>query len=177
MQTVFPSFVRLQIFLLLVVLSIPTLSAFASEDSEIGDATTYMLAGYPVELHDRVENPHDYEASASIEFVFENISGDNYWESKEHVGTASPMKNFVTHQSYFIEHPGKFYIHMKYEIDGKTAKNPNTLEFIVFEEESKAVTNGCYPDHQIIVKPDYSEAVCVFDGSVAKLVMRGWIAD
>ena len=150
--------------------------AYAFED-DVVDGTSYNQVGQVISLHDRVVNPNNYTASASIEFVFTNVEGDNYWESKKKTVEAGPNQTFVTHNDYFIQNVGKFYIHMVYDIDGVITKNPNPTEFIIFEEYSKAALNGCKPQHELIVKPDYSLAVCVFEDSVKELSQRGWVTD
>ncbi len=121
-----------------------------------------------------ITNPYDYSATASIEFVFEDIDSGNYWYAKKHTDQLEANSTFGTHQSYFIKNTGKFYIHVIYEIDGKVTKDPHTTEFVIFDEYSKAALNGCSPNHKLIVKPDYSKAVCIFDESVDKLNQRGW---
>jgi hypothetical protein len=141
------------------------------------DSTSYNKVGNELQIHTGVENPNDYPASASIEFVFVNVEGDNFWDNKKHTGEADAKSNFVTHQKYFLQNPGRFYINMIYEIDGKQAKNPEYSEFIIYEEDSKASLNGCRPSQKIVVRPDYSQAVCVFADSVEKLGQRGWIVD
>jgi hypothetical protein len=141
------------------------------------DSTGYEKVGTVMTLDTRVENPYDYPAPASIEFVFVNVDGNNYWENKKHTGEADANSNFVAHQKYFIQNVGRFYIDMIYEVDGKVTKEPDSTEIIVFAEDSKATLNGCGPDFQIVIKPDYSKAVCVFDKSVETLSQRGWVTD
>jgi hypothetical protein len=152
--------------------------SFALEsDTQDKDSTAYNKVGNEIQLGTSVENPNDYPVSASIEFVFENIEGDNYWDNKKHTGEADAKSSFVTHQKYFFQNAGRFYINMVYEIDGKQAKNTESTEFIIYEEDSKASLNGCEPAKKIVVRPDYSKAVCVFANSVEKLGQRGWIVD
>ncbi len=167
-------------YLLLIMLAV-SLSlipqVFAMEVDSIVDGTGYNLVGQVIQIHDRVSNPHDYAASASIEFVFKNFEGNNHWESKMSIGEAGPNKDFVAHQDYFVQDVGRFYIDMIYDMDGTITQNPNPLEFIILDEQSKAATNGCGADHELIVKPDYSLAVCVFNNSVEELFQRGWVTD
>ena len=47
---------------------------------------------------------------------------------------------------------------------------------IVYGGDSKASLNGGGPDMKIVIKPDYSKAVCVFD-YVEKFGQRGWVTD
>ena len=164
-------------FLFLLLLAVAPIQFAFGDDIQKVDGPLYAIAGTAVELHDRVTNPHDYEISASIEFVFENVYGNNHWDDKKHTGMAAPEKNFVAHQAYFLAHPGKFYSHTHYGIDGVITENPYPAKFIVIEKESKAVVNGCSDSHEVVVKPDYSEAVCVFDGTASKLALRGWLVD
>ncbi len=148
-----------------------------SDRPKDNDGTGYVETGSVITMNERVSNPHNYEVSASIEYVFENLEGNNHWENKKHTGTVSANGAYGTHQKYFMQTPGKFYIHMVYEIDGKVTKDPNPREFIVVEEYSDAATNGCNPDREIIVRSNYSQAVCVFPESIEKLVQRGWVSD
>ena len=148
-----------------------------SDRSEDDDGTGYSEVGTVVSLNTRVQNPHDYQVDASIEYVFENVEGDNFWENKKHTGTASANGAYGTHQKYFMQNPGKFYIHMIYSLNGEITQDSGTHEFIVFEKYSDAALNGCFPDREIIGKPDYSLAVYVFPESVDKLIQRGWVGD
>lgn len=154
------------------------LQAHGSEgSSNDGDGTVFAKAGDVITLSESVKNPNNYPVQASIEFVFENKVGDNFWENKKHTGEAGANKNYGTHQAFFVQHVGRFYIHTIYEIDGKITERDVPTEFIVFEEYSKATLNGCGAKYEIVVKPDYSKAVCVFDDSVEKLAQRGWVTD
>lgn len=141
------------------------------------DSTGYVKAGSVITMNEHVSNPHNYEVSASIEYVFENINGNNHLENKKHVGVASANGSYGVSQKYVMQNPGKFNIHMVYSIDGKITEDPNPREFVVVERYSDAAANGCSPDHEIIVKSDYSQTVCVFPESVKKLVQRGWVSD
>ena len=147
-----------------------------AETSDGSYATSFSQVGYPVTLSSFVTNPTNQTVNAAIEYVFENIDGDNYWDAKLHSGTASAFKDFGTHQSFFIDDVGRFFISNVSKIEGTIVETGKT-QFIVFEEYSDAALNGCTADHELVVKPDYSQAVCVFDESVIKLVQRGWIAN
>lgn len=146
-----------------------------AEHHEDKHGTSYGQVENPVTIHTSVNNPTNQTVHASIEFVFENIEGANYWDTKLHTGEAAAHKDYGTHQSYFIDDVGRFFISIVSKIDGTTVETSKT-DFIVFEEYSNAALNGCAADHELVVKPDYSKAVCVFDESVIQLVQRGWVA-
>ncbi len=146
-----------------------------AEPYGVNHSISFDSVGKAITLNDNITNPYDYPVSASIEFVFENIDSENNWESKKHTDKIEPNSNFGTHQSYFIQNIGKFYIHVVYKIDGKITKDSQTAEFVIFEKYSNAALNGCGVDHELVVKPNYSQAVCVFDESVGKLSQRGWV--
>lgn len=146
-----------------------------AESSDDKYGTSYGLVGNPVAINSSVANPTNKTVDASIEYVFENIEGDNYWDAKLHSGKASAYKNFVTHQSYFIDDVGRFFISIISKIDGKIVETSKT-DFIIFGKYSSAALSGCGPDHQLVVTPDYKRAVCAFDESVVPLVQRGWVA-
>lgn len=149
---------------------------FAESDGNT-HSISYGQVGTAVSLGAHIQNPHDFPASASIEFVFEDIDSGNYWDDKKHTGTADANSNFVTNQSYFLKNTGKFFIHYVYEIDGKPIQDPATTEFVIFKEYSDAALSGCSPDHKFVITPNYGKAVCVFDDTVQKLVQRGWVGN
>ena len=157
----------------IVLLSLIITPVFA-EYSDDKYGTSFVQAGTAVTLGHSVKNPTDKTVNASIEFVFENIVGDNYWDTKQNSGEAAVNKNFVTNEAYFIDDAGRFYITIVSKIDGNVVEKSKT-EFIVFEAYSQAALDGCDMEHKFVVKPDYSKAVCVFDGSVEKLLSRGWL--
>ena len=134
----------------------------------------FVQAGDAISIGKSVKNPTNQTVNASIEFVFENIVGNNYWDTKQHSGMATANKSFTTHQDYFIDDVGRFFISIVSKIDGNVIKTSKT-DFIVFEEYSDAALNGCDVSHKMLIKPDYSKAVCVFDDSIGKLLERGWV--
>ncbi|WP_238535957.1 hypothetical protein [Candidatus Nitrosopumilus koreensis] len=137
--------------------------------------TFYGQVGNPVAIHTSVNNPNNYGTTASIEYIFENIEGDNYWDTKQHSGDVSPGKSFGTHQNYFLDDVGRFFIMIVGKVNGDIVQTSKS-EYIIFEKYSAAALNGCAPERELVVKPDYSKAVCVFEESVLKLVQRGWVA-
>jgi hypothetical protein len=44
----------------------------------------YDSVGKAISLGDNTVNPYDYTVSTSIEFVFEDIDSENYWDVKKH---------------------------------------------------------------------------------------------
>ena len=146
-----------------------------AEHYENKHGTSYNQVGNSVTITASVNNPTNQTAHASIEFAFENVEGNNYWDTKQHFGEATANKSYGTHQDYFVDDVGRFFITIIEKIDGKIIETSKT-DYIVYKESSDAALNGCSPDHELVVKPDYSQAVCVFDKSVIKLLQRGWIA-
>ena len=146
-----------------------------AEHYETKHGTSYDQVGNPITINTSVKNPTNQTVNASIEFVFENIEGNNYWDTKQRSGEATVNKSFGTHQDYFIGDVGRFFISIIKKIDGNVVETSKT-DFIIFEEYSNAALSGCAADHELVVKPDYSQAVCIFDESVIQLVQRGWIA-
>ncbi|EIJ65731.1 hypothetical protein BD31_I0814 [Candidatus Nitrosopumilus salaria BD31] len=149
-------------------------SVFA-ESIEDKYGTFYGQVGNPVSIHASVNNPNNYSTTASIEYVFENVDGNNYWDAKKHSGDVSVGKSFGAHQDYFLDDVGRFFILIVGKVNGEIVETSKS-EYILFEEYSDAALDGCAPEHELVVKPDYSKAVCVFDESVIKLVKRGWVA-
>ena len=162
--------------LLILVASVSMILPAMASESIIEDSTSFVVADQVITMHDRMENPNDYPVNATIEFVFENIHGDNHWDTKEYSGDADAKSDYVAHQAYFIQNTGRFNIHMIHKINGESISSQYT-EFIVFGENCKAVLNGCGSDHEIVIKPDYSTAMCAFDKSVEKFAQRGWVVD
>lgn len=140
------------------------------------DATMFALVGKAFTLQNRVANTHDHMVNASIEFAFQNAVGDNYFDSEKYAGQADVNKYFVAHQSYTPQKPGRFYINTIYN-EGGTVTQDLPFEVIVSNQLSKATMNGCGPGFTVMLKPDYSKSVCVYDKSVDDLISRGWISD
>ncbi|MFB5620824.1 MAG: hypothetical protein ACE5RC_06820, partial [Nitrosopumilus sp.] len=124
-----------------------------AEHYETKHATSYGQVGNPITISDSVKNPTNQTVNASIEFIFENIEGNNYWDTKQHSGEVAVNKSFGTHQAYFIDDVGRFFISIIKKIDGNVVETSKT-DFIVFEEYSGASSNGCAADHELVVKPD-----------------------
>ncbi len=130
-----------------------------------------------ISLYDYIPNSDDHMASATIRFVFEDVDSGNSWEEKTHTSHVSGNSQFSADQSSFVKNTGQFFIHTEYELNGKQLQDSTTLKFIIFDKFSRAALNGCSTDHKLIVKPDYSKAVCVSEKSFEKLSQRGWIGE
>ncbi len=141
------------------------------------DITRYVQAGHGPILSDRIYSQEDHRVSTVVKYVFENIDGDNNLGDQTQKGTAPPHGFFHSYALYSFDNVGKFYIHIVHDVDGKITENPNPYEFIIVKEHSDAAINGCSDGRQVIAKPGYSQTVCVFPGSIEKLVLRGWISD
>ena len=149
-----------------------------TDDDDDQDITRYMQVGHGPLLSDSIYNQKDYRVSTIIKYAFENAGGDmSHQKDQSKEGTAPPHGFFHSNAQYHFENTGRFYIDIIHDIDGKITKNPHPYEFIIVDEHSNAAINGCSDGRQVIVKPGYSQTVCVFSESVEKLALRGWISD
>ena len=142
-----------------------------------GDITRYMQVEHGPVLKDLIYNQEDYRVSTVVTYAFENADGNNILEDQSQKGTAPPHGFFYSYAQYHFENTGRFYIHIIHDVDGTITNSPNPYEFIIVKEHSDTAINGCSDGRQVIVKPDYSQTVCVFPESVEKLVMWGWVSD
>ena len=146
-------------------------------DDHDKDITRYMQVEHGPILMDRIYNQEDYRVSTDVKYAFENADGHRILVDQSPNGTAPPHGFFQNYAQYHFENIGRFYIHIIHDIDGNITNSPNPYEFIVVEEHSDAAINGCSDGRQVMVKPDYSQTVCVFPESVEKLVLWGWVSD
>ena len=147
---------------------------FPDDDTDI---TRYMLVGHGPYLLERIYNQEDYRVSTAVTYAFEDEDGNNTLEDQSQNGTAPPHGFFHSYALYHFENTGRFYVDIVHDINGIMTNSPNPYEFIVVEGHSDAAINGCSEGRQIIVKPDYSQTVCVFPESVEKLMLCGWVSD
>ena len=147
---------------------------FPADDTDI---TRYMLVGHGPYLLERIYNQEDYRVSTAVTYAFEDADGNNTLEDQSQNGTAPPHGFFHSYALYHFENTGRFYVDIIHDIDGTITSSPNPYEFIIAEKHSDAAINGCSDGRQIIVKPDYSQTVCVFPESVEKLMLWGWVSD
>ena len=147
---------------------------FPDDDKDI---TRYMQVGHGPHILDRIYNQEEHRVSTVVTYAFENADGNNILEDQSQEGTAPPYGFFHSYAQYHFENTGRFYIHIVHDIDGTITNGPNPYEFIIVDKHSDAAINGCSDGRQVIVKPDYSQTVCVFPESVEKLALRGWISD
>lgn len=152
----------------------PEAKHFSDDDEDI---TRYMLVEHGSHLSDCIYNQEDYRVSTVVTYTFENVDGNNILEDQSQKGTAPPHGFFHSYAQYHFENTGRFYIHIVHDIDGAMTNSLNPYEFIIVEEHSDAAINGCSDGRQVIVKPGYSQTVCVFPGSIEKLALREWISD
>ena len=138
-------------------------------------AIAYNQVDDAVSLHDYIENPSQKMASATIRFVFEDIDSGNKFSDKTHTGFVDGNSRFIADQAYFMRNPGQFLIHTEYELNGQSNKDTQVKKFVIVDDLSGKALNGCSADRKIIVRPDYSSAVCVSEVTSGKLIQRGWI--
>lgn len=165
-----------------IIISDKTVQGFqtgpASEHSpDDSDITRYVQLEHGPILSGQIYSQEDHRVSTVVRYVFENADGDNNLGDRSQKGTAPPHGFFHSYAQYFFENIGRFYIHIIHDVDGKITENPNPYEFIIVEQHSDAAINGCSDGRQVIVKPGYTQTICVFSESVEKLVQRGWISD
>ena len=141
------------------------------------DITRYMQVEHGPILGDSIYNQEGHRVSTAVRYAFENEDGNNILRVQSQNGTAPPHGFFHSYAQFFFENTGRFYVDIVHDIDGKTTKSPNPYEFIIVEKHSDAAINGCNEGRQVIVKPGYSQTVCVFSESIEKLALRGWISD
>ena len=157
----------------------PTRSSVSEHlsDNNDRDITRYMQVEHGPILMDRIYNQEDYRVSTDVRYAFENTDVHSILVDQGPNGTAPPHGFFQSYAQYHFENIGRFYINIIHDIDGNITDSPNPYEFIIVEEHSDAAINGCSDGRQVIVKPDYSQTVCVFPESVEKLVLWGWVSD
>ncbi len=148
--------------------------AFA-ESSGNYHAIAYNQVDDAVSLHDYIQNPSQKMASATIKFVFEDIDSGNEFSDKVHTGLVDGNSKFIADQAYFMRNPGQFLIHTEYEINGQPHKDTQIKKFVIVDDLSGKALSGCNTAHKIIVRPDYSSAVCVSEATSSKLMERGWV--
>ena len=153
-----------------------SVSEHPSDDND-EDITRYMQVEHGPILSDRIHNQEDYRVSTDVKYAFENVDEHNILVDQSEKGTAPPHGFFQSYAQYHFENTGKFYINILHDVDGMITKSSNPYEFIIVDEHSDAAISGCSDGRQVIVKPDFSQTVCVFSESAEKLVLRGWVSD